>query len=135
MNKYIVNGNIVRDIDLRFMEGTGKAVLRNTIASKRKYKNAQEKYDSDFIPFVAFGKTAEFIANNFVKGQGIQLECRVQSGDYTKDGVKHYTLEAIVESVEFHGGKKADNSQQDTFGGGMSFEDDMTPVDSSDIPF
>lgn len=113
--------------------------MRNTIASRRKFKNKNtDQYESDFIPFTAFGKSAEFIANNFVKGQGIQLECRMQSGSYEKDGVKHYTLEAVVENVEFFGSKKDNNNAQpspyDAFSDG-EFEEEITPVNDGDMPF
>jgi single-strand DNA-binding protein len=137
MNKLVISGNLVRDIDLQFTPGSGLAKIKNTVATRRKIKNkATGKYDSDFIPIVAFGKSAEFIANNFEKGQGIIVEARMQSGSYdNKEGIKVYTLEAIVENVEFLGGKK-DNSapQNDTFGGG-NFEEDITPVDDGDMPF
>ncbi|NFO41988.1 single-stranded DNA-binding protein, partial [Clostridium botulinum] len=90
MNKAIYTGNIVRDINLTYVQGSGAAVLKNTVAVRRKIKNKTTgQYDSDFIPFVAFGVQAEFIANNFEKGQGIQLETHMKSGSYTKDGVKH----------------------------------------------
>lgn len=139
MNKLIINGNLVRDIDLQFTPGTGNAVLKNTIASRRKFKNKNtDQYESDFIPFTAFGKSAEFIANNFVKGQGIQLECRIQSGSYEKDAVKHYTLEAVVENVEFFGSKKDNNNAQpspyDAFSQG-NVEEELQPVDDNSMPF
>ena len=138
MNKTILSGNIIRDIDLKFAP-TGTTVLRNTIAVRRKMKDKNTgNYESDFIPFTAFGKTAEFIAEKFVKGQGIQLECHLQSGSYDKEGTKVYTLEAIVENVEFLGSKGNNNSnsapQEDVFGG--NFDEDIEPVDpSGDMPF
>lgn len=139
MNKTILSGNIIRDIDLKFAP-TGTAVLRNTIAVRRKMKDKNTgNYESDFIPFTAFGKTAEFIAEKFVKGQGIQLECHLQSGSYDKEGTKVYTLEAIVENVEFLGNKGTGNNNsnqapQDVFNG--NFDEDIQPVDpSGDMPF
>ncbi|MRY42825.1 single-stranded DNA-binding protein [Parabacteroides distasonis] len=143
MNKLIINGNLVRDIDLQFTPGTGNAVLRNTIASRRKFKNKNtDQYESDFISFTAFGKSAEFIANNFVKGQGIQLECRIQSGSYENDGVKYYTQEAIVESIEFWGSKGKGNSENNEYSAsannafsGGEFEEEITPVNDGDMPF
>ncbi|KIL06878.1 single-stranded DNA-binding protein [Clostridium botulinum] len=141
MNKAIYTGNIVRDINLTYVQGSGVAVLKNTIAVRRKIKNKTTgKYNSDFIPFVAFGVQAEFIANNFEKGQGIQLETHTQSGSYTKDGVTHYTLEAVVDSVEFMGSKP--NAYNQDYQGSNNFsdmnqdyEEDITPVDYSDSPF
>ena len=135
MNKLIITGNLVKDIDLKFAEGTGTAVLRNTIAAKRKYKDqATGKYLSDFIPVVAFGKTAEFIAEHFGKGVGIQAEAHMQSGKYDKDGTTVYTLEAVVENVEFMGGSKNNNTEtnQDQF---ANFDEDITPVNDGDMPF
>ena len=137
MNKTILSGNIIRDIDLKFAP-TGTAVLRNTIAVRRKMKDKNTgNYESDFIPFTAFGKTAEFIAEKFVKGQGIQLECHLQSGSYDKEGIKVYTLEAIVENVEFLGSKGTGNNSnqapQDVFGG--NFDEDIEPVSDNTMPF
>jgi single-strand DNA-binding protein len=106
MNKLIITGNLVKEVELKFQEGTGNAVLKNTVATRRKFKDkVTGNYESDFIPIVAFGKSAEFIAEHFIKGQGIQVEAHMQSGTYEKDGVKRYTLDAIVENVEFLGSK------------------------------
>ncbi|WP_061309252.1 single-stranded DNA-binding protein, partial [Clostridium botulinum] len=110
MNKLIITGNLVRDIDLKFTEGTGTAVLKNTVAAKRRFKDKNtQKYESDFIPIIAFGKTAEFIAEHFSKGIGIQIEAHMQSGKYDKNGTTVYTLEAVVENVEFMSGSKNNN--------------------------
>lgn len=140
MNKLIISGNLVKDIDLRFTEGSGTAVLRNTVATKRKFKDKSTgKYESDFVPIIAFGKTAEFIAEHFSKGIGIQVEARIQSGSYIdKDGNKKYTLEAAVENVEFMGGNKNNSNSnginQDPYGGN-NFEEYITPVDDGEMPF
>jgi single-strand DNA-binding protein len=137
MNKIIITGNLVKDIDLKFTEGTGNAVLKNTVAVKRRFKDkGTNKYESDFIPIIAFGKTAEFIAEHFIKGQGIQVEAHMQSGSYdNKEGKKVYTLDAIVENVEFLGGKKDNSAPTDNFGGG-DFENDITPIDDGySMPF
>lgn len=135
MNKLIISGNLVKDIDLKFAEGTGTAVLRNTVATKRKFKDkATGKYESDFIPIVAFGKTAEFIAERFGKGIGIQAEAHMKSGKYDKDGTTVYTLEAVIENAEFMGGSKNNNSQSgsDSY---ENFDEDLTPVNDGNMPF
>ena len=136
MNKLIVSGNLVRDIDLRYTQGTGMAVIRNTVAAKRKFKDkVTGKYESDFIPIIAFGKTAEFIAEHFGKGEGIQVEEHMQSGSYIdKDGNKRYTLEALVENVEFMGKSTSNNSSTQNFGE-PSFDEDIMPINDGDIPF
>ena len=136
MNKLIVSGNLVKDMDLRYTQGTGMAVIRNTVAAKRKFKDkVTGKYESDFRPIIAFGKTAEFIAEHFGKGEGIQVEAHMQSGSYIdKDGNKRYTLEALVENVEFMGKSTSNNSSTQNFGE-PSFDEDIMPINDGDIPF
>jgi len=142
MNKLIISGNLVREVELNYTPGSGLAKIKNTVATRRKIKDkTTNQYESDFIPIVAFGKTAEFIANSFVKGQGIQVEARMQSGSYNnKDGIKVYTLEAIVESVEFLG-NKPQSQNQDTQGpnnfGNMNqdYDEEITPVEDGNMPF
>ena len=143
MNKLLITGQLCKGVELKFQEGTGNAVLRNTVAARRKYKDkATGNYESDFIPIVAFGKSAEFIAEHFIKGQGIQIEAHMQSGSYdNKEGNKVYTLDAIVENVEFLGSKGTGQAQnnnstlEETFGSDLHIEDDITPVDDGDMPF
>jgi len=142
MNKLIISGNLVREVELNYTPGSGLAKIKNTVAARRKIKDkTTNQYESDFIPIVAFGKTAEFIANSFVKGQGIQVEARMQSGSYdNKEGIKVYTLEAIVENVEFLGIKPQSQNQDsqgpNNFGNmNQEHEEDIIPVDDGDMPF
>lgn len=143
MNKLIITGKLCKDIDLKFSQGTGNATLKNTVATRRKFKDKNSgKYESDFIPVTFFGKSAEFVAEHFTKGQDILIEAHMQSGSYdNKEGQKIYILEAIVDNVEFLGGKP---QNQDTQGsnnfGNMNQEEElqeeMQPVDDGgDMPF
>lgn len=136
MNKLIISGNLLNDMELRYTQGTGMAVIRNTVAAKRKFKDkVTGKYESDFIPIIAFGKTAEFIAEHFGKGDGIQVEAHIQSGNYTdKDGNKKYTLAALVENVEFMGKSTSNNSSSHNFGE-PNFDEDIEVISGDDIPF
>ena len=104
MNKVCLVGNICRDTEVNYVGGdNANAILRNTIAVQRKFKNKETgQYESDFISFVAFGATAEFINKFFTKGQKIGLTGRIQTGSYTnKDGQKVYTTDVVVDDAEF----------------------------------
>ena len=104
MNKVCLIGNICRDVEVNYTGGdNANAILRNTIAVQRKFKNKETgQYDSDFINFVCFGATAEFISRFFAKGQKIGITGRIQTGSYTnKDGQKVYTTDIVVEDAEF----------------------------------
>jgi len=137
MNKVILMGNLVRDVDIKFIPGSGMAVAVFTIAcGKRLSKDkkieleAQGKPTSDFIRCKAFGKTAETIGNYFSKGSKILLEGAIDTGSYEKDGVKHYTTDILVNSFEFVESAKKAEKQDD-----LKFDDFQSIEDDSDVPF
>lgn len=142
MNSVQLVGRLTRDPEVRYTDG-GSTVARFTVAINRRFKPEE----ADFIPCVAFGKTAEFLEKYFRKGQRIGLNGRIQTGSYTnQEGSKVYTTDVIVENVEFvesrnaSGGGDQDNFRQTSrpapasaVGDGfMSIPDD---VDDEGLPF
>jgi single-strand DNA-binding protein len=139
MNKVCLVGNICRDVELKVTGGeNASAMLRNTIAVQRKFKNKETgQYESDFINFMCFGTTAEFISKYFTKGQKIGITGRIQTGSYTnKDGVKVYTTDVVVEDAEFvtpkgeNGGSAPAGNANDFINQGID-EDEL----NSNLPF
>src|SRR5699024_2348132 len=132
---------------------TGTAVGKSSIAINRPFKNKETgEYDADFINIVAFGKTAEIMANHLMKGNRVGVEGRIQSGSYTnKDGVKVYTTDLIVESFHFVDSKQQTQGNampQQTPGNTMQqapqqnygqapnpIAQQGAPIDDSDLPF
>ena len=114
MNKVTLSGNLTRDPEVRYTQG-GKAYARGSIA----VNHARSKNSStDFYNFVAWDKTAEFLAKYFKKGARILIEGRLQTSKYTnKDGVEVTSVDIVIENAEFAGGKKD------------------KPVDDDDTPF
>lgn len=123
MNKCIIRGNLVKDVDLRTTPSETK-VARFVVASKRNTKNKDGNYDSDFISCVAFDNNADFIKKHFSKGSGILLEGNIRTGSYEKDGERVYTTDVVVERVEFIDKKE----QSDPF-------TDMGNKVATDLPF
>lgn len=102
MNKVILTGNLTREPELR-KTVSGKSRLAVGIAVKRNSK------DADFFNLVAWDKTAEFIAKYFDKGSKILVTGHLQNNTYDdKNGIRHYGVDVIVESVEFAGNKNDD---------------------------
>lgn len=130
MNKLILMGNFTRDPEIRYSQNDNKAVARFTIAVSRRYKQEGQP-ESDFFNCVAFGKTAEFIEKYFHKGMRTLVVGRIQNDNYTnKNGEKVYSVQMIVEEIEF-GEKKSDNSQTQS-------DDDFVKIpegQQGDIPF
>ena len=127
-------GRLTKDPELSYAAGTGTAVCRFTLAVNRMKKKDQEKADADFPNCIAFGKTAETIANYLTKGRQMALVGHIQTGSYdAKDGTRRYTTDVVVENFEFIGNNQgqAQNDNADNY----NFDNDMTPVEDGDMPF
>lgn len=106
MNKVIIKGRLTRDPDIGETK-SGEMVARYTVAVDR-YNS-----DADFIPCVAFRKSAEFARNYLHKGKEILVEGSIKTGSYEKDGQTVYATDVIVDRQEFCGSKNdsAENTQ------------------------
>ena len=56
---------------------------------------------------MAFGKTAENIEKFFIQGSKILVCGELQNNNYEKDGVKHYSMQIVVNEFYFVESKKA----------------------------
>ena len=130
MNKTMLSGRLTKDADLNYTAGSGIAVTRFTLAVKRPFK----KNETDFINCIAFGKTAETIANYTQKGQEIIVEGSIKTGSYEKDGKKVYTTDIIVNQFEFIGASKG-NAESQKPEQNKGFLEEVTPEDVGDLPF
>ena len=146
MNKVILTGNLVKDIELKYTE-SNKAYLQNTIAVKNDFKNANGEYESQFINIEVWNKTAEFLSKYAGKGSKVLAEGKIVTRNYTaQDGTKRYVTNVAVEKVELLTTKKQEttpvetkvqeqqrvlNEVVDPF---SSFGEE-NPIDDSDLPF
>lgn len=129
MNKLLINGRLTKDPEVRYGGADNSAVARFTVASERKFKKDGAQ-NADFVPCVAFGKTAEFVEKYGTKGSKFIIDGRMTSGSYVnKDGKTVYTLECNVESMEFdEGSKKQESDPHEDF----SF---LPDIPDSELPF
>ena len=110
MNKVILIGRLTRDVEMKYSTNNDTAIARYTLAVNRPFKREGEP-EADFLPCVAFNKTAEFAEKYLAKGMRVAIEGRIQTGSYTNSEAKKvYVTEIVVERQEFLE-KKADNSQ------------------------
>lgn len=124
MNKVIETGYIANDIVINKSD-SGNSFVRNSISVRRDYKNAEGRYDYDFIRFTAFGKIADYIAQYANKGDYIALEGKWETGSYEgKDG-KVRTDTLIVKNVELLPKAKKEKEQQ---------AEEIT-IDPEELPF
>ena len=105
LNRVILMGRITQDLEIRQTQ-SGTSVLRFTVAVDRAPAKQGGERQTDFISCTAFGQRAEFIKRYFAKGRMIAIEGNLKTGNYEKDGVKHFTTDVWVESSSFTGEPK-----------------------------
>lgn len=146
MNHFVGLGRLTREPEVNYTQN-GKVYCKFTVAIDRPFRKDQPK-EADFIPCVAWGKTAETIGNYLTKGSKILLEGRINTGSYTaKDGTKKYTTDVLLDRFEFvdsrNGGSAGGNNaaqggftQQASDGnGGKSMSSFGYAIDPEEIPF
>lgn len=116
INKVILMGRLTADPELR-QTPSGVSVCRFRIAVNRPYADKQTgERQSDFINIVAWRASADFVARYFSKGKMIIVEGSLRNNDYTdQNGVKHYSMEVMADSVAFGESKNASNGGNNGF--------------------
>ena len=124
LNKAILNGRLTKAPELK-QTNNGKSVCGFTIAVDR----SRDREKTDFIPIVAWGKTAEFVNQWFGKGDLITIVGRIEVRNYEdKNGNKRTATEIIAEEVLFGGSKStsqgSENAAQRNVAGLEEVDDD-----------
>jgi single-strand DNA-binding protein len=101
MNKCCFVGWIANDVELKEGRGNVKYVrIRVAVRRSGPVKEDQQRYD--YIPCVAFNKTAEFISRYFKKGDYISLTTSYRTSKYVpQDGETKYSHDFWVEDAGF----------------------------------
>ena len=130
MNRVMLSGRLTKDVEIR--TSVDLSIAKFSLAVDRKVKKGEEK-KADFINCTCFGNQATFVEKYFHKGDGINIEGRIQTGSYkNKDGNTVYTTDVICDSVEFPLSNKSaakSEAKQDNDG----FENIPDDIDS--LPF
>lgn len=110
MNNLVLIGRATKDVDLRFIPNSGKAVARVSMAVNREFSKEKE---ADFFNIVAWGKTAEYLEKYLVKGKMFAVHGNLRNNNFEdKNGTKHYSMEVNADRVEILEWPDKDNSQQ-----------------------
>ena len=138
MNKVILMGRLTRDPETRYSQGNNSmAIASFSLAVDRKYKKQGDEVTADFFNCTAFGKQAEFVEKYLKQGTKILVTGRIQNDNYTnKDGQKVYSVQIIVEEMEF-AESKASAGQREQEDNNMPGDGFMNIPDgiSAELPF
>ena len=97
MNNVIIDGNLTRDPELRYLE-SGTAVVEFGLASNRKYKDKEE---TCFVDVTVWAKQAELAEKWLKKGSQVTVEGRLDHDRWEKDGVKRSKHFVTADRVHF----------------------------------
>lgn len=127
VNKVIIVGRVGKDPESRFMP-SGSCVVNTSLATSEKWKDKQtgqpvEK--TEWHNIVAFGKTAEIIAQYVKKGDPLYIEGKLTTEKWQdkQTGADRYTTKIIVNQIELlgsSGGQQQAPQQQNGWTGGQS---------------
>ena len=146
LNKVFLYGNLTRDPELKALP-SGSQVANFGIATNRTYKDKSgvKQEATEFHNIVAFGRTAEVIAQYMKKGRPIFVEGRIQTRSWEgkEDGKKQYRTEIIVDNFQFgaDGGKggagapRAEQNEQPSPSEGEAIKYPDEEINPEDIPF
>jgi single-strand DNA-binding protein len=136
LNKVFLYGNLTRDPELKALP-SGSNVANFGIATNRTYKdkNGAKQEATEFHNIVAFGRTAEVIAQYMKKGRPIFVEGRIQtrSWDDKESGKKNYRTEVVVDNFQFGADAKGGGSPSESRG--PSNEEQPAPKDDEAIKY
>ena len=96
MNIAILIGRLTKAPEVKKLQ-SGSILLNFAIAVDRGDKDKT----TDFINCQAWGKTAEFIAGYFHKGDPIEITGRIQTRKYEADGQQRTLTEVVVDKANF----------------------------------
>ena len=126
LNRMILQGRLVRDIELKDVGGF--PMTEFTVAWSEKYKEVEKKC---FLRCKAWRNTAETLSNHVRKGQEIIIEGRMVTEEWEKDGQKQSRTICNVEKIDFCGNKSANNPPQSPDNSFITVPD----TDEDELPF
>ena len=109
INHVVIAGRLGKDPELKNTPN-GTKVSSFSIATNRVWtdKNTgQKNEETEWVNCVAWGRTAEVIAQYFTKGKEIYIEGRMQTRSWEKEGQKRYATEIVVNQFQFVGSANA----------------------------
>ena len=131
MNKIILMGRLTRNPEVRYAGGENTTTIsRFSLAVNRRFVKEGDSVKADFFNCTAFGKQAEFVEKYLQQGTKILVTGRIQNDNYTnREGQKVYSVQILVEELEFAESKGASAQQENT---------DFTPIPEDlgeELPF
>ena len=134
MNHVVLVGRLTRDVELKYIQGSGTPVANFGVAVDREFTGKDGKKEVDFIDIQVWGKSAENCANYIGKGSLVAIQGSIRVDGYQdQEGNNRKITRVNANRVQFLDSKK------DEQGGNVApmgqFKDFQQVDDTDDIPF
>lgn len=120
LNKVMLIGNVGRDPDVRYLDGAGTSagtkVATFSLATTERYRDrsGELRENTEWHNIVAWRQAADIVEKFVRKGTQLYIEGRIRTRSYVgQDGVKKYTTEITVDSLQMLG-RRSDSEEQYT---------------------
>ena len=134
MNNVVLVGRLTRDVDLKYIQGSGTPVASFTMAVDREFAGKDGKKETDFIDIQVWGKSAENCANYISKGSLVAIQGAIRVDSYQdQDGNNRKITRVNANRVQFLDSKK--DNQNNNMTPANQFQDFQEVDDTDDIPF
>ena len=133
INRITLIGNVGRDPEVRTTANS--KVVSFSLATSESHKNqsGEKITETEWHSLKCWGKLADVAEKYIKKGQQLYVEGKIHYGSYdNKDGIKVYTTDIVVSSLQMLGKKEAGQAESRQ---SESQCYNSTIPDESDLPF
>lgn len=129
INAGIITGRLTAVPELK-KTASGISYCSFTVAVQRRFADKEGKRETDYIDCVAYRQSAEFLCQNFKKGQMVGVEGEIRTRTYKdRDGNSRKSTELNAEHISFCGNKGTSAPETESLSG-QGYVD--IPVDEDD---
>ena len=135
MNHVVLIGSLTKDVELKYILGTGSPVANFAIAVDREFTGKDGKKEVDFINIQVWGKSAENCSNYIGKGSLVGVQGSIRIDLYqNKEGENRKITRVNANRVQFLDTKRSEQENKAN-ANALEYTGFQQIDDNDDIPF
>ena len=135
MNHVVLIGRLTKDVELKYIQGTGTPVANFAIAVDREFTGKDGKKEVDFINIQVWGKSAENCSNYIGKGSLVGVQGSIRIDLYqNKEGENRKITRVNANRVQFLDTKRSEQGNKNN-ANALEYTGFQQIDDNDDIPF
>lgn len=135
MNHVVLIGRLTKDVELKYIQGTGTPVANFAIAVDREFTGKDGKKEVDFIDIQVWGKSAENCSNYIGKGSLVGVQGSIRIDTYqNKEGENRKITRVNASRVQFLDTKRTEQENKSN-ANALEYAGFQQIDNNDDIPF